>query len=155
MKDYSSWVLKDPNNLGIELIFDESEMSIQRDLKSLWKNILYFLILELYTLAIFSIYYEKKSGILYPAAILMIGIMLFIIYQAFLIWTEHKKNERVYSLSEIQLVHLETRKNKVKIVIEFKGGEKDKIQVFRSNYLEIFIETLRKNSIEIKENNKR
>jgi amino acid permease len=155
MKDYSSWVLKDPSNLGVELIFDESEMSIQRDLKNHWLNILYCFIVLLSTFGNFLNYHEKDNNLSYVFAAVMIAMMTFMIYQVYLLWTEHIKNERVYQISEIQLIQIENRKNKARILIDFKDGSKDKMQVLKNNYFEIFIDTLKKNSIGIKENNKR
>jgi len=148
-KDYSSWILKNPNDHGIELIFDESELSIQRDLKNYWSNILFALLCSFSSLGYFLIYYGKNGNAIYVFSIVILILLLFITFEFSKIWKARKMNERVYMLSEIKLVRTETRKNKVKISIEFRDGIRDEISIIKNRYYELFIDTLKKNSIKV------
>jgi hypothetical protein len=156
MKDYSSWTLKGLDPFNGELIFDETEMSIQRNLKSYWMFVFIAFWTMLTMVGNILNSYEKGRFILFYIFLFIEIVLFFILIYAILrLLTARKKNNRVYSISEIKSVYAEIKNYRAWITIEFKDETFDKIPIIKNNYYSIFIEVMKKNSIDVIENNKR
>ncbi len=156
MNDYSSWTLKGLDPFNGELIFDESEMSLQRDLRSYWMPvILSFWIMISLTGTCISSYDNGHQVIFYICVFLEIVLLFLLIFTTARLLKARKKNNRVYPLSEIKKIQAEIKSYRVWITIEFKDKTQDKIPIIKNNYYTIFIDVMKKNGIDVLENNKR
>lgn len=156
MKDYSSWTLKGLDPFNGELIFDETEISIQRNLKSYWMLIFiaFWAMISLVGNLLTS-YDKGHINLFYVLLFIEIVLFFFLIYAISRLLKVRKRNNRVYSISEVKSVYAEFKGYRAWIKIEFKDETSDKIPIIKNDYYSLFIDVMKKNSIDIIENNKR
>lgn len=150
MKDYSSWTLKGLDPFNGELIFDESEISIQRNLNIYWMQtfISFWVMITLISTCLRS--FDKGHQVLFYICIsLEIVLFFLLIFTIIRLLKARKKNNRVYTLTEIKCVHAEIKNYKAWLTIDFKDETNDKIPVIKNNLYSIFIDVIKKNGIDV------
>ena len=148
--------IKGKDFISSELIYDELEFSIQRQLDFLKTLILFS---ALMTLNIISNTYNNfhfpldenpnnlKILMYYGASISIVLCCLFAIYP-FLIY--RKRNDRVYDYNEIKCVEVLKKNNIVKILFTFSDNTKDVIKLPNNKKAIEFIDILKGKNTEFK-----
>jgi hypothetical protein len=148
--------IKGKDFISSELIYDELEFSIQRQLDFL-KTLILFSVLM--TLNIISNAYNNfhfpldenpnnlKFLMYYGASIIIVLCCLFAIYP-FLIY--RKRNDRVYDYNEIKCVEVLRKNNIVKILFTFSDNTKDVIKLPNNKKAIEFIDILKSKNTEFK-----
>lgn len=156
IKEETTWTLKGPRNLSETLIFDDAEMSIQRDLRGSWINIAIGSLIFISSLGnLIGNYATGYRFLSYLNSFLIAFSIVFLIYGFREYFKARTMNKRVFQISDINKVKSEIWNTMVGIGFEFKDGTKDRISIVKTGYYKLFIEKLKKNSIEIVEINKR
>lgn len=143
----SAKILKGTCKLKTELIYDESEFSIQRDVKpySVSLVICLFLILQL-ALSIYNNYDdlplknnpEKVWIYIYLAVSILLIIVSACAYLPLLKF--RKKNRNIYKYEDIQSVEIQKIKNKNVVLFRFTDDSQEKIKFSRGEAIEPFVE---------------
>ncbi len=148
--------IKGKDFISAELIYDELEFSIQRQLDFLKSLIVLSLLM---TLNIISNTYNNfhfpldenpnnlKILIYYGASIIIVLFCLFAIYPFFIY---RKRNDRVYDYNEIKCVEVLIKNNIVKIFFTFRDNTKDVIKLPNNKKAIEFIDILKSKNTEFK-----
>ena len=153
MKKDSMWTLKGPDSISGDLVFDESELCIHRDLKRFGTVIgLNFLFMTSVFCNCF-LYFDRVNYIVALIFALIVAALLInivIYFREFL--KARDMNNMIFQYSEIRKVEIKRKDKRVKIAFEFNDDSKDKISIARDRGYLFFRDILIKNNISIIEN---
>lgn len=153
MKDDSAWTLKGPDPISGDLLYDENQMCIRRDLKRFGTVIGLNFILMTSLVSNCFLFYERVNYIVafilaFIVAALLISIVVY--FRAFL--KARDMNNMIFQYSEIRKVEIKRKDKRVKIAFEFNDDSKDKISIARDRGYLFFRDILIKKDVNVIEN---
>jgi len=153
MRKDSSWTLKGPDSISGDLVFDEREMCILRDIKRFGTVIGLNFIFMTSVVSNCLLFFERVNHIIAIIFTLIMAALLINIVIYFLGFLKARDmNNMVFQYSEIKKVEIKKKDKRVKIAFEFNDESKDKISIARDRGYLFFKDILMKNNILIVEN---
>ena len=150
LESRQTYSLKGIHQTPRELLFDEKELSIQRDTRNYWQFVLIFLGLFLTSLGNTMTSYEKgRVTFFYITLFLALSMLIIFIYQIIVLVKAYSKNKRVYQFDNISKVEIVTLSQKVILQFHFKDNSTDRITVRPDNSYSLFIDFIKNSNIEI------
>jgi len=128
-----------------ELVYDETELTIQRHLFSLKTNIVFSVLLSasLILNIINSLTKESFGWTFYVQLIVIFSIIVLLIVSVYLLFNYRKKNKKVYRYEEIKRFETIEINTYINLKFEFIDNSKDKIKFYRNKKSIDFIEFLK------------
>jgi hypothetical protein len=149
MENYSG-TLKSISKLKTELIYDESEFSIQRDIN------LYSVIVVLFCLLIgnlimniynnfneFPLRNNPEKVWIYSYLVISILLILSTSLAFYPLMKYRKKNRKVYKYESIENIRVEEMNDRIQISFKFLDNSEDEIKLSKNELTLSFIESLR------------
>jgi hypothetical protein len=156
MNEKDSMMLKGSNRFIEGLFFNNFELSIRRNTKtSLLSNTAYFLICFSLFIGCVLNYRNGNKEFFYICVYFFLIILIILVLGLLKHIKARKINKMVFHFSEIRLLRVDEKNKVLDLSFEFKDGMKDRISIVENENFEQFIEILKKNLVEVEENNKR
>lgn len=156
MNENDSMMLKGSNRFIEGLFFNNFELSIKRNTKtSLLSNTVYLLICFSLFIGCILNYRNGNKEFFYFCVYFFLIILIILILGLLKHIKARKINKMIFHFSEIRLLRVDAINKVLDLSFEFKDGMKDRISIVENGSFEQFIEILKKNFVEVEENNKR
>jgi hypothetical protein len=156
MKEIDSLMLKGSNRFIEGLFFNNFELNIKRNTKaSLLNNTAYLLICFSLFIGCTLNYRNGNKEFFYICVYFFLIILTILILGLLKHIKARKINKMIFRFSEIRLLRVDEINKVLDLSFEFKDGMKDRISIVDNGNFEQFIEILKKNLVEVEENNKR